>query len=69
MSTREMTALERLQGYFDRKWRCEVKSSGYHNGCTCSPDEPHAGWDCDWKWIAPALPDNEFFRQLLDKEE
>jgi hypothetical protein len=36
----------------DHVWRCEVVSSGYHNGARCSPKEPHGGWNCGWAWTS-----------------
>lgn len=48
-----------LRELFERRWRCEVFSSGYHNGDSCTPDEPHGGWRCEYRWIAPALTEDE----------
>lgn len=53
-----------LQKKFHRYWRCEVFTSGFHNGCRCRPDDPHDGWDCQWVWTA-TLPDNGHTRRLL----
>ena len=69
MATRTKSALETLQELFVRRWRCEVLSSGFHNGATCNPNEPHQGWDCEYKWMAPALDDTQATRKLLDVGE
>jgi hypothetical protein len=46
-------------GMFERRWRCEVNSSGYYNGDGCTPGDPHGGWRCEYRWIAPSLTDQE----------
>lgn len=33
----------------DRRWVCEVLRSGYHNGATCNPRDPHSGWNCGYR--------------------
>lgn len=43
---------------YERIWICEVTSSGYHNGCKCSPDEPHDDRNCRYVWKGVALTDN-----------
>lgn len=57
------TLAEELQFY--RVWRCEVFSSGYHNGCKCNPSEPHGGWNCEYRWISN-LPDTEEIREAME---
>jgi hypothetical protein len=33
-----------------RRWVCEVFRSGYHNGATCNPRDPHdASWNCGYR--------------------
>lgn len=50
---------------FYRAWHCNVFSSGFHNGCECTPDDPHdpdswrCGWRCGWRWKAPVLNDEQ----------
>lgn len=44
-----------LRDLFTRRWRCGVSGSGYHNGCTCNPGDPHDGWGCGYYWVAPKL--------------
>ena len=57
------TLAEELQFY--RVWRCKVLSSGYHNGATCNPSDPHGGdWDCEYRWISD-LPDTEEIREAM----
>lgn len=53
-----MAALVEL-GLFYRVWACEVYDSGYHNNCRCDSDDPHGGWNCGYRWKAPALTDEE----------
>lgn len=48
-----------LRDLFERRWVCTVVSSGYHNGAGCAPGEPHSGWGCGYRWVAPALTDAE----------
>lgn len=31
-------------------WVCGVAHSGYSNGATCQPADPHSGWNCGWKF-------------------
>lgn len=51
------TALTELLSRFERVWNCEVRRSGYHNGDPCTPDDPHAGWNCGYVWKFPLLTD------------
>lgn len=44
-----------LEVLYARVWRCEVYSSGYHNGCKCGPDDPHGGWNCGYVLTAPSF--------------
>lgn len=47
-----------LAALFERRWRCGVVASGFHNGALCSPSDPHDNsWDCGWRFIAPPLTD------------
>lgn len=46
---------DQLRGLFERRWRCDVVASGYHNGAKCDPDEPHDDVWCGYRWMAPAL--------------
>jgi len=39
-----------LEDVATKRWVCEVQSSGYHNGATCSPDDPHEGWRCEYRY-------------------
>lgn len=48
-----------VQATYRRYWRCEVHSSGYHNGVHCDPSDPHGGWNCGYAWIAPVLSDKD----------
>lgn len=51
--------LERVKARFARRWVCQVLRSGFHNGCECSPREPHDGWRCGFRWEA-SLSDANF---------
>lgn len=44
---------------FDPRWVCGVTRSGRHNGSGCTPSEPHSGWGCEYRWVAPDLTDAE----------
>jgi hypothetical protein len=34
-----------------RRWVCQVVRSGYHNGASCRPGEPHGDfWDCGYRY-------------------
>jgi hypothetical protein len=46
------------QDVFDRRWVCMVVRTGYHNGCRCTPSDPHGGWGCEYRWEA-SLTDAE----------
>lgn len=49
-----------VRALFERRWRCEVFSSGFHNGATCTPGDPHGGrWSCEYRWIAGALTEQQ----------
>ena len=50
---------------FRRTWVCEVFTSGYHNGCICTPDDPHGGWNCGYRLVGPTFQDNESIRTAL----
>lgn len=42
-----------LLNKFRKVWRCHVLRSGYHNGATCTPDDPHGpGWNCQYVYEA-----------------
>jgi hypothetical protein len=49
--------LRSLLSRFERVWDCEVFRTGYHNGDTCAPGEPHGGWNCGFVWKFPLLTD------------
>lgn len=59
LAERQEKELANFHGLFRRVWRCEVVSSGYHNGATCTPDDAHFGWACEYRWIAPALGEEQ----------
>jgi hypothetical protein len=59
LAERQEKELDNLRSLFRRVWRCEVNSSGYHNGCRCDPEDPHSGWNCDHRWVAPALTEEQ----------
>lgn len=48
-----------------RHWVCQVLRSGRHN-LACSPDEPHDGWNCGFRWEC-SLTDAEY-RALVQAE-
>ena len=50
---------QKLSDLFVRQWRCEVYDSGYHNGVFCDPEDPHGGWACGYRWVAPRLTDSQ----------
>lgn len=50
--------LARFRGLFQRRWRCGVHDSGYHNGVHCTPGDPHDGWGCGYRWTAGPLTDD-----------
>lgn len=55
-----MISSKMLADLFERRWRCGVTASGYHNGCACDPTDPHdTAWGCGWRWTAPALTDKQ----------
>jgi len=54
---------------FRRVWRCEVFSSGYHNGARCRPEDPHGGWACEYRYVASSLPDTDETRALIERIE
>jgi hypothetical protein len=58
-----------LRDLFERRWRCGVTASGYHNGAGCSPGDPHDGWGCGYRWMAPALTEAEAREMGLLNEE
>lgn len=38
------------EGYAERRWVCQVFRSGYHNGATCGPSDPHdSSWRCEYR--------------------
>jgi len=59
LAERQEEELAELRKLFHRFWRCEVFSSGYHNGAKCTPDDPHGGWSCQYMWGTPAIPDGQ----------
>ena len=60
MTSVAAAAARPLAALFERRWVCRVVSSGYHNGCHCTPGDPHGeDWNCGWRWVAPALTDTE----------
>lgn len=58
--TAPVIGLRVLRADIDRRWTCEVLRSGYHNGATCNPREPHSGWNCGYR--------NECFISLTDEQ-
>jgi hypothetical protein len=40
---------------YEKVWNCEVFTSGYHNGCKCTADDPHGGWNCRYVWKGVSL--------------
>lgn len=59
----------RIRSMFQRKWSCEVFTSGRHNGATCDPSDPHGGWNCGYSWTLPLLNDTEAAALGLRKED
>lgn len=60
---------ERIRLMFQRKWSCEVFTSGRHNGATCDPGDPHEDWNCGYFWTLPLLNDTEAAALGLRKED
>lgn len=58
-----------LRDLFERRWRCGVTASGYHNGAGCIPEDSHDGWGCGYRWVAPALTETEAREMGLLPEE
>lgn len=58
-----------LRDLFERRWRCGVTASGYHNGAGCTPGDPHGDWGCGYRWIAPALTEKQAKELGLITEE
>jgi beta-lactamase class D len=56
-----------MKDLFHREWYCQVFHSGFHNGCYCSEQEPHFGWDCGYRWIAGTFKDTEGNRNFIEK--
>lgn len=59
LAERQEKELHELRKMFQRYWRCEVFSSGYHNGAKCDPSDPHFAWDCRWAYSTPALTEEQ----------
>ncbi len=52
------------RGLIQRRWVCSVLRSGYHNGATCLPADPHEGWGCGFRWEM-SLHDTPTIREML----
>lgn len=50
---------KKISATFDRRWLCQVVASGFHNGASCTPDDPHHGWGCGFRWTAAPLTDRQ----------
>jgi len=47
-----------VRDLFEKRWRCDVVASGFHNGAHCDPDDGHDD-RCGYRWVAPALTEEQ----------
>lgn len=45
-----------LLNKFRHKWHCSVLHSGLDSVTSCTPDEPHPGWGCQYRYEAALTP-------------
>jgi len=60
----------KILGSFERRWICQVLRSGYHNGATCNPSDPHGNdWGCSYRYEASLNEATyERFLKVLDED-